>query len=535
MGSPRERNSWNWSPPRQPTRPRRAAPCRRREGPRSGRPPPGAGCSDGRRGVGRRGLDSRGLDGRGVDGRGVDRRCGCEAVPGEAAETGSLHAARLLGCARPGVPVVHPVAAPARRSRPGTGLGDHRGDRLRAGRLRRLGLARVRRPGPPAAPDARAWRIFLVSAAVLLVVSFGLGQYWQHEIRAPDGGDRTYNLALVVASLPWSQPWSSASHPALGRGLRGLYRSAARLLSGGSALAAAAAVGWVLVVGLIYAGGHRGAARRARQRRRRGVLGARHHDARGRAAADHRPALRRPRLAGAVGLPGLRRGALHRRSARPPADIETVRRTTRRWSRSGPTPAWRPAATPSPGRPSPSQDLERAGGFQRKNLLVVTTTGSGWVDPAPGGHLRVPHRRRRGDGRDPVLLPAVLDLLPGRPVQGPRGRPGPVRRRLRHVVEAAGRTSVPGCSSPARASARSAARPPSAASTTCATAPTARCSPAHPTSTRCSASSATTVTRAARRSSPSTRTGGPSGSPTTPGPAIPPAGAARGTAPGCST
>jgi uncharacterized membrane protein len=27
-------------------------------------------------------------------------------------------------------------------------------------------------------------------------------------------------------------------------------------------------------------------------------------------------------------------------------------------------------------------DLERAGGFQRANLLVVTTTGSGWVDPA---------------------------------------------------------------------------------------------------------------------------------------------------------
>jgi uncharacterized membrane protein len=29
-----------------------------------------------------------------------------------------------------------------------------------------------------------------------------------------------------------------------------------------------------------------------------------------------------------------------------------------------------------------ARDLERAGGFQRKNLLVVTTTGSGWVDPA---------------------------------------------------------------------------------------------------------------------------------------------------------
>jgi uncharacterized membrane protein len=28
------------------------------------------------------------------------------------------------------------------------------------------------------------------------------------------------------------------------------------------------------------------------------------------------------------------------------------------------------------------RDLQRAGGFQRKNLVVVTTTGSGWVDPA---------------------------------------------------------------------------------------------------------------------------------------------------------
>ena len=36
------------------------------------------------------------------------------------------------------------------------------------------------------------------------------------------------------------------------------------------------------------------------------------------------------------------------------------------------------------------RDLERAGGFGRKNLLVVTTTGSGWVDPALVGLLRVP-------------------------------------------------------------------------------------------------------------------------------------------------
>ena len=26
-------------------------------------------------------------------------------------------------------------------------------------------------------------------------------------------------------------------------------------------------------------------------------------------------------------------------------------------------------------------ELERAGGFERGNLLVATTTGSGWLDP----------------------------------------------------------------------------------------------------------------------------------------------------------
>jgi hypothetical protein len=71
------------------------------------------------------------------------------------------------------------------------------------------------------------------------------------------------------------------------------------------------------------------------------------------------------------------------------------------------------------------RDLQREGGFKRKDLLVVSTTGSGWVDPA-------------------------------------------------------------------------------------------RYSPGRPTSTPCSGSSPTTATRAARKSSLSTRTGGSSGSPTTP-------------------
>ena len=107
--------------------------CRRREGPRSRRRRPAAGSGDGR--------------------RGVDGRSGCEDGPRKVAETGSRHAARQLGRARPGVPVVHPVASAPWRSHPGAGLGHHRGDRVRAGRRGRLDLACLRRPGPSAAPE----------------------------------------------------------------------------------------------------------------------------------------------------------------------------------------------------------------------------------------------------------------------------------------------------------------------------------------------------------------------------------------------
>jgi len=89
-------------------------------------------------------------------------------------------------------------------------------------------------------------------------------------------------------------------------------------------------------------------------------------------------------------------------------------------------------------------------------------------------------------GGNPVLLPAVLDLPPGRPVQGPRGGPGAVRRGLRRPGPSTPRVSAPGCTSRARAWGRSAARPPSAANTARPTSHQAPCSPGRPTSTRCS-------------------------------------------------
>ena len=68
------------------------------------------------------------------------------------------------------------------------------------------------------------------------------------------------------------------------------------------------------------------------------------------------------------------------------------------------------------------RDLQRAGGFGRKNLLVVTTTGSGWVDPGLSDSFEYLSGGDCGHRGDPVLLPALVDLLPGGPVQGPRRR-----------------------------------------------------------------------------------------------------------------
>ena len=105
------------------------------------------------------------------------------------------------------------------------------------------------------------------------------------------------------------------------------------------------------------------------------------------------------------------------------------------------------------------KDLQRAGGFQRKDLVVVTTTGSGWVDPAlvdsfeylSGGDCAtvaiqysylpswisylVDQSKALAAGR--ALFDAVYGvwakLPPGPPPQAVRrrGKPGVVRRRGR--------------------------------------------------------------------------------------------------------
>jgi uncharacterized membrane protein len=230
----------------------------------------------------------------------------------------------------------------------------------------------------PRASRHWSWLVFFVSAAVLLVASFGLGQYWQYEIRKLTGVT-DYNVWLVVAS-----PVVAAAVFCLivlvGRGLRGLYRCLAQLLSRWIGRRAARAVGWTLVAGLAYLvvtgllfQGFVNAMNSAYSVRDTTT-----------AAGVHQPTT------------GLRSGG--------PGSLvpwNTLGYQGRNFTGKGPSEAdlekfaGRPAMEPirayaglasAPDAESRAalavKDLDREGGFRRANLLVVTTTGSGWVDPA---------------------------------------------------------------------------------------------------------------------------------------------------------
>ena len=230
----------------------------------------------------------------------------------------------------------------------------------------------------PRHPRRRSWLIFYVSAAVLTVVMFGLGQYWQYLIRGLMGVTE-YNIALVVAS-PFIAALVFCLLLLIGRGLRGLYHWVEHLLQRWTSERAARAVGWLLVVGLTYAVVT-------------GVLFQGFID-----AMNSAYSLRDTKTAEGVHQPttGLRSGG--------PGSLipwDTLGWQGRNFIGKGPSVSDIEKATGQPamapiriysGLASASdaearadlavRDLERAGGFHRKYLLVVTTTGSGWVDPA---------------------------------------------------------------------------------------------------------------------------------------------------------
>jgi uncharacterized membrane protein len=230
----------------------------------------------------------------------------------------------------------------------------------------------------PRQPRRWAWLTFFIAGGVLYAVSFALGQYWQYEIRKLMGVTE-YNIPLVVAS-PFIAALVFCLFLLIGRGLRGLYRWLAGLLSRWVGRRAARGIGWVLVVGATYLVVS-------------GLL-----------------------LQGFVNLmnsayslrdtttaEGVHQPATGLRSGGPGSLIpwDSLGYQGRNFIGKGPSvseienltghPAMEPiriyaGLASADGAQAQAalavRDLERAGGFQRKDLVVVTTTGSGWVDPA---------------------------------------------------------------------------------------------------------------------------------------------------------
>ena len=224
----------------------------------------------------------------------------------------------------------------------------------------------------------RSWLIFFVSAAVLTVVMFGLGQYWQYLIRQLMGVTE-YNIVLVVLS-PVFAALVFCLILLIGRGLRGLYRWVAHLLHRWIGQRAANAVGWLLVAGLTYVV-------------LTGLLFQGFIN-----VMNSAYSLRDTKTAEGVHQP-----TTSLRSGGPGSVIpwDTLGWQGRNFIGKGPSandiekatgqPAMEPiriysglaSASDAEARANLAvRDLERAGGLHRKYLLVVTTTGSGWVDPA---------------------------------------------------------------------------------------------------------------------------------------------------------
>ncbi|WP_081830344.1 alpha/beta hydrolase [Rhodococcus sp. UNC363MFTsu5.1] len=230
----------------------------------------------------------------------------------------------------------------------------------------------------PRPPRRGSWRVFLVAAVVLFAAAFGLGQYWQHQIRALMGVTE-YSIPLVVLA-PVIAAVVFCLILAIGRGIRWLYRWSARLLDRWIGRRAASVVGWFLIAGLVYAvvsGVLLG-----------GLV----------SVANGAFSLRDTKTPEGVQQPvtGLRSGG--------PGSVvpwDSLGWQGRSFIGEGPstdqisqfvdhqalepirTYAGLASSEDSESRAALAvEDLTRAGGFQRANLLVVTTTGSGWVDPA---------------------------------------------------------------------------------------------------------------------------------------------------------
>jgi uncharacterized membrane protein len=238
-------------------------------------------------------------------------------------------------------------------------------------------LWRVFADRDPRPPRPGAWRAFAISAAVALLGALGLGLWWQGQLR--DLMDVPAPSLLQLPLLPLIAAALFTGLVALSRWLRGVYRRMAGRLRRWMGPRAANALGWTVVVvgtwlvasGLLL----------------NGLV----------AVADRSFSVRNTTTAEGVEQPtsALRSGG--------PGSLmswESLGRQGRSFVGGGPTveelTAWNGSPAAEPVRAYAGtlaaedveeraelavQDLERAGGFDRANLLVATTTGSGWLAP----------------------------------------------------------------------------------------------------------------------------------------------------------
>jgi uncharacterized membrane protein len=221
-----------------------------------------------------------------------------------------------------------------------------------------------------------SWRAFAVVAPILLVASYLVGRHWQNQQRELLGMDADTAQQLLI---PLVAGVLFVALVALGRALNHLYHRLARLLNRWIGPKAAKAVGWTAVVGGTYFVVS-------------GLLLGGLAD-----LANEGFSVRND-----ITQEGVVETTSAYRSGGPESQItwDSLGREGRTFIAGGPTsteisdftgePALEPirafAGLETSGNTEERAalavaDLERAGGFDRKYLMVATTTGSGWVSP----------------------------------------------------------------------------------------------------------------------------------------------------------
>jgi uncharacterized membrane protein len=233
----------------------------------------------------------------------------------------------------------------------------------------------------PRSPSGRSWRVFFWVGGLALVVSLILGQWWQrqaHELvdTSPEGWAAVLLIPMVVALF-------FVALVAVARAVRSGYRRLSDLLARHMGARAARALGLVLLVavGVLMLNGILW----------NGVI----------SAVDRSLAVGDRLTPDDVAVPttGIRSGG-------PGSliDWDTMGREGRVFEGRGPNADDIEAVTGERAQDPiriysgfdsaddtearadlAVRDLERAGGFERAAMLVVTTTGTGWVEPSSVG------------------------------------------------------------------------------------------------------------------------------------------------------